>query len=157
MSKKKFSVSYILPIKELYSTEHYGAVSLVVSEFISSSNHDRHFVFGKKHQLKIIKYGKFVPRKILHIPFIKKTLLYSISCMFYIKTKLYKNNIIEIHNRPKFFKYFNFINNHIIIFFHNDPLKMEGSRTLSERMYLINNTSRIFFNSEYTKKQFLEG
>ena len=156
MNEKKITVSYILPIKDVYSCQNYGAVSLVVSEFINYSNHDQHFVFGKKHKLKVLRYGKFVPRKILTIPFVKKSLLFSVSCLFYIKTKLYKNNIIEIHNRPKMFRYFNFINNYVIVFFHNHPRYMEGSKTVNERMYLLKHASKLFFNSDYIKKQFLE-
>lgn len=156
MTESKITVSYILPIKDVYSCQNYGAVSLVVSEFINYSNHDQHFVFGKRHKLKVIKYGKFVPRKILTIPFVKKSLLYSVSCLFYIKTKLYKNNIIEIHNRPKMFRYFNFINNFVIVFFHNHPRYMEGSKSINERLYLLTNASKLFFNSDYIKKQFLE-
>lgn len=157
MNPENVSVSYILPIKDIYSCQNYGAVSLVVSEFINHSNHDQHFVFGKKHKLKVLKYGKFIPRKVLTIPFVKKSLLFSVSCLFYIKTKLYKNNIIEIHNRPKMFRYFNFFNNYVIVFFHNHPRHMEGSKTVNERMHLINHASKLFFNSNFIKNQFLEG
>ena len=145
MSNEYISVSYILPIKDLYSCQSYGAVSLVVSEFINFSNHDQHYVFGKKHTLKVLEYGKFIPRKVIPVPWVGKSHFFSLSCLFYIKTKLYNNNIVEIHNRPKLFRLFNFTNKHVTIFFHNDPLQMLGSQSVSERQYLLKYSSRLFF------------
>ena len=34
---------------------------------------------------------------------------------------------------------------------------MEGSKTLKERLYLINNVDKLFFNSKWSQKRFLQG
>ena len=70
-----------------------------------------------------------------------------------------KSNLIEIHNRPIYLKLLNSKLNkrNYSIFFHNDPLSMEGSKTVEEREFLIKNCYRIIFNSNWSKKRFLEG
>ena len=42
-----------------------------------------------------------------------------------------------------------------ILYFHNDPLSMSGSKSINERVELINNCSRIVFNSDWSKNRFL--
>jgi hypothetical protein len=43
------------------------------------------------------------------------------------------------------------------LFFHNDPLSMDGSKTVEERKKLLNICYKIIFNSNWSKKRFLEG
>jgi len=59
------------------------------------------------------------------------------------------------NNRPIYIKYIkkNFSNN-IFFYFHNDPITMEGSKTVAERLYLINNVDKLFFNSKWSQKRF---
>ena len=69
------------------------------------------------------------------------------------------SDIIEIHNRPN---YFHLIhektkNKKIILYFHNDPLTMTGSRSLNDRKKLLNDATKIIFNSHWSRKRFLEG
>ena len=66
-----------------------------------------------------------------------------------------KTRIIEVHNRPAYIKYIKeqFVNK-IFFYFHNDPLSMEGSKTLKERLYLINNIDKIFLTVNGHKKDF---
>ena len=45
----------------------------------------------------------------------------------------------------------------IILYFHNDPLTMSGSRSVKERKELLLNTTKIIFNSHWSRKRFLEG
>mgnify|MGYP001227167190 FL=1 len=44
-----------------------------------------------------------------------------------------------------------------ILYFHNDPLTMVGSKTIKERKFLLKICYRILFNSNWSKKRFLEG
>ena len=46
--------------------------------------------------------------------------------------------------------------NNLVLFFHNDPLDMKDSKTVSERINLLNKTKKIIFNSNWTKKRFLK-
>ena len=76
---------------------------------------------------------------------------------FLVEAKNTKIDILEIHNRPN---YINFLDNNSIskkiLYFHNDPQSMLGSRTINERINLLNKTERIVFNSNWSKMRFLE-
>ena len=72
-----------------------------------------------------------------------------------------KNNfsIIEVHNRPS---YINLLEKKIknkvfSLYFHNDPLSMDGSKTINDRKSLLKSCYKIIFNSNWSKKRFLEG
>ena len=69
------------------------------------------------------------------------------------------SNIIEIHNRPNYFHLINSfkINQKLVLYFHNDPLTMTGSRSTSDRKKILENSSKIVFNSHWSRKRFLEG
>lgn len=43
------------------------------------------------------------------------------------------------------------------LYFHNDPLSMDGSKTIEERKKLLKICYKIIFNSNWSKKRFLEG
>ena len=68
------------------------------------------------------------------------------------------SSIIEIHNRPHYLKYLinEGIKSKFVLYFHNDPLTMTGSKSLSERKYLVDICEKIIFNSLWSKKRFLE-
>ena len=42
-----------------------------------------------------------------------------------------------------------------VLYFHNDPLSMQGAKTKEERIYLYNNSEKIIFISHWIKKRFL--
>ena len=67
--------------------------------------------------------------------------------------------IIEIHNRPTYIKILSneFDKKIISLYFHNDPLSMEGSKTIQDRKFLLKRCYKIIFNSNWSKKRFLEG
>ena len=72
-----------------------------------------------------------------------------------IKGKNY--NIIEIHNRPLVFGILKkFIDSKFILYFHNDPLSMKGSKTIDERIKLLNQVEKIIFVSEWVQKRFFQ-
>jgi glycosyltransferase involved in cell wall biosynthesis len=77
-----------------------------------------------------------------------------------IKKKISKrNSIIEIHNRPQaanFFLYNNNNNNKIILYFHNDPLTLRGSKYAYQRIFLLKNLDKLIFVSDWTKRQFFK-
>ena len=43
------------------------------------------------------------------------------------------------------------------LYFHNDPLSMDGSKTIVDRKNLLKFCYKIIFNSNWSKKRFLEG
>ena len=43
----------------------------------------------------------------------------------------------------------------IVLYFHNDPLSMIGSKTVDERLKLLFICSKVIFNSEWSKSRFI--
>ena len=150
-------IGILLPYKENFSPEYPGAVSLFVNETSQKSKYKKNIVvfgntnFKKKFNLKYVNID------------LNKSLLSSqtknyVNKFVYFQKK-YNFSIIEIHNRPIYVKYlYNRIPNNVYsLYFHNDPLSMEGSKTIKERKNLLKICYKIIFNSNWSKKRFLEG
>ena len=74
----------------------------------------------------------------------------------FIKETKKKIDILEIHNRPHYIKYLNRnIKCKKILFFHNDPLNMQGSISVRDRLNLLNIVDTIIFNSYWSKSRYL--
>jgi len=93
---------------------------------------------------------------------LKKNLLTSGS-KYFVKSfldyeKKEPSDIIEIHNRPNYLTQISEakVKSKIVLYFHNDPLTMNGSKTTKDRIFLLNFASTIVFNSQWSKKRFLE-
>ena len=150
-------ISILLPYKENFSPEYPGAVSLFVYETskISSFKNDI-IVFGNTNYKKTfnLKYQNINTKKIL---FNSQTKDYVND---FIKLEKKNNSsIIEVHNRPSYIHIINSqIKNKILtLYFHNDPLSMDGSKTIEQRKNLLKICYKIIFNSAWSKKRFLEG
>ena len=145
-------ISILLPYKENFSSNYAGAVSLFVKDSVKNSKYfDTSYVFGS------MDYKKPFLKKYINIE-LKKKLLQSASknyvAEFLKKEKIINSDIIEIHNRPNYIKYFKNIKKKIILYFHNDPLSMTGSITVKDRIFLLNNIDKILFNSKWSQKRF---
>ena len=150
-------IGILLPYKENFSPEYPGAVSLFVNETSKKSKYRKNIIvfgntnFSKKFNLKYININ------------LSKNLLSS-QTKNYVKKfidlqRRFNFSIIEIHNRPIYVKYLydKIPNNIYSLYFHNDPLSMEGSKTINERKKLLKICYKIIFNSNWSKKRFLEG
>ena len=71
----------------------------------------------------------------------------------------YNFSIIEVHNRPSYINQLskNLKKTVLSLYFHNDPLSMDGSKTIEDRKKLLKSCYKIIFNSNWSKKRFLEG
>ncbi len=150
-------ISILLPYKENFSPEYPGAVSLFVYETSRISKFKKDITvygntdFKKKFPIRYVNIGS------------RKNILSS-QTKDYVKKfiNLEKNkesSIIEIHNRPTYVKILSseFNKKVISLYFHNDPLSMEGSKSIDERKFLLKKCYKIIFNSNWSKKRFLEG
>ena len=150
-------ISILLPYKENFSPEYPGAVSLFVYETTKISKFKKDItIFGNTDFKKIFNL-KYQNIKLIKNPFSSQT-------RDYVKKfiQLEKNNdstIIEVHNRPSYIKILdNGTQKKILtLYFHNDPLSMDGSQTIKERKNLLKICYKIIFNSSWSKKRFLEG
>ena len=150
-------ISILLPYKENFSPVYPGAVSLFVYETTKIS----------KYKKDIIVYGNTNLKKIYDLKYIN---INTKKEFFNSQTKNYVNNfiqlekknvssIIEVHNRPSYIHIINesLKNKVLTLYFHNDPLSMNGSKSINERKKLLKTCYKIIFNSAWSKKRFLEG
>ena len=150
-------ISILLPYKENFSPTYPGAVSLFVNDTTKISKYKKNItIFGNT------EFKEKFNIKYKNIDLTKK-IFRSQSKQYvneFIKLeKKNKSSLIEIHNRPIYLKYlFNNLNKRTyIIYFHNDPLSMSGSRSILDRTFLLKNCFKIIFNSNWSKNRFLKG
>ena len=145
-------ISILLPYKENYSPEYAGAVSLFVSSMVKLSKF--------KNNTKI--YGSTNFKSYLTSNYVNISLNKG---LFLSQTKQYINNfikiqekdvdLIEVHNRPNYALQLENLKKKIVLYFHNDPNSMLGSKTLNEKIKLVDLCNNIIFNSFWSKNQFL--
>ncbi len=147
-------ISILLPYKENFSPVYPGAVSLFVKDTTKLS----------KFKKKITIYGNTNLKRIYNLPykniFLKKNIMQSGSKIYvseFLKhEKKFLSDIIEIHNRPAYVgAIYKALNTKIVLYFHNDPLSMLGSKSVDERIEILDKTFKVIFNSEWSKKRFL--
>ena len=148
------NIAILLPYKENFTKTKAGAVSIFVNDTIKISNY--------KNDIKVYGYTSFKDRLNNYVNLhITKKFLNSTSSQylnkFLVKIKNIKIDILEIHNRPS---YIDFLDKNCkskkVLYFHNDPQSMLGSRTIVERINLLKKTERIIFHSNWSKMRFLE-
>ena len=150
-------IGILLPYKENFSPEYPGAVSLFVNETSTSSKFKKNIIvfgntkFKKKFNLRYKNIDLF------NNPLRSQTKAY-VNKFITLQEK-YDFSIIEVHNRPS---YINLLKKNIkdkvlALYFHNDPLSMDGSKTIDDRKALLKSCYKIIFNSNWSKKRFLDG
>ncbi len=147
-------ISILLPYKENFSPDYPGAVSIYVKDTTLCSKYYKNIIiYGSTN------YKNKLLKNYFNLPFKKK--IFKSSSKIYVDSflkqeKKRKSDIIEIHNRPIYVDQIKKKTNaKVILYFHNDPLEMTGSKTFKERINLFNNTEKIIFNSEWSKKRFI--
>ena len=149
-------ISILLPYKENFSFKKSGAVSLFVNDVIKHSELRKNtYVFGKTDE------KNYLDKNYINLNF-RRIFLKSHSKIYIKKFLEYENkfpsNIIEVHNRPA---YIDLISKNtkskIILYFHNDPLTMSGSKTLKDRKSLLLKVDHFIFNSEWSLNRFKIG
>ena len=153
--KDIIKIATILPYKENYTYSKAQAAAIWVCDFFKFSVFkNTNFIFGNTR-------GKdYLTKNYININIsnLKSKLSSSTNeyCKNFIeKTKDSNFDIIEIHNRPLVFNYLkNKIVSKFIIYFHNDPLSMNGSRSSNERLKLLNEVDKIIFVSKWVQNRF---
>ena len=147
-------ISILLPYKENFSPSYAGAVSIYVKSTTLCSRYKKKItIFGSTDFKKklLINY--------VNLPFNKE--IFQSGSKIYLENFLReeennKSDIIEIHNRPAYINtLFKRTEAKLVLYFHNDPLEMNGSKSAEERIVLFNKTRKIIFNSEWSKKRFI--
>ena len=158
LKKKIHKIATILPYKESYTFDYASAVSLWVSEYFRKSKfRNNNYIYGNT------KPGKYLTKNYINIPLNNLKLRFKSTSNEYTEKLIIELNkkqfeIIEVHNRPLvLFKLLDKIKSKFIMYFHNDPLSMSGSKTVSERKEILNKVNKLIFISEWVKKRFFKG
>ena len=146
-------ISILLPYKENFTHEAAGAVSLFVHQIWNVSKYK-----GKIKIYGSTNYKKYLNKNYINIKF-EKNIFRSSSKMyvdnFLNNAEVINSDIIEVHNRPHYIKFIKKkFKKKISLYFHNDPLSMDGSKSIQDRMYLIDNVDKLIFNSIWSKNRF---
>jgi len=146
-------ISILLPYKENFTKKNAGAVSLFVDQTTKVSQYKHNItVFGNT------LFKDYLDKSYKNIDFDKK--IFRSSSKIFVDNFLKNENvinsdIIEIHNRPNYIRsIIKKYQNKIFLYFHNDPLSMDGSSAIKDRLYLLRNVDRLIFNSQWSKKRF---
>ena len=148
-------IATILPYKENYSKKKAAAASLWVADFLKYSYFKKNnFIFGSTDQTDYLSKNYVnIEIKDYSSKFSSTTNTYCNELIKKINNRNY--DLVEIHNRPLVFNILKKkINSKFIIYFHNDPLSMKGSKTVKERLELLNSVEKIIFVSEWVQKRF---
>ena len=152
---QKLKIATILPYKENYSVDKASAASLWVSEFYKKSKFkNNNFIFGhtKSNQYLTKNYIN-IHLKNLKSKFKSTTNEYAKKLIKELNYK--KFDIIEIHNRPQLLhKLVNQVKGRFIFYFHNDPISMNGSKSVKERLKILENVEKLIFVSEWVRERF---
>lgn len=141
----------ILPNKEKFSKNESGAASIFVKDSLKPKDYKSYIIYGnsknnEKKYKKIYVNANQKNKLLSNYLYIKK---------FISKFKNKNITLFEIHNRPEYVINLkkNFPSAKFIIFYHNDPTKLRGSKILSQRKFLNNNCTNVFL-SNYIKNCF---
>ena len=141
----------ILPNKERFSNNESGAASIFAKESLKPKDYKSYIIYGnsnnnEKKYKKIFVNANQKNKFLSNYLYIKK---------FISKFKNKNITLFEIHNRPEYVinlkKYFPLAK--FIVFYHNDPTKLRGSKILSQRKFLNDNCTNVFL-SKYIKNRF---
>lgn len=147
--KNKKEIAVLLPNKEDFSTNKAAAASIWVKDFNKGKIINKQLVFGISTSSPLTK--NFIN--------LRYTNLINNS-FFYLKNFIKKLpnsiKIIEIHNRPHFFFFLKkrFPAYKFILIFHNDPNALRGSKSVKEKIEILERCDEVLFVSNYVKQKF---
>ena len=153
--KKKIAI--LLPYKEKYTSDEAAAASIWVKDYLNGSClKNETLVFGDLSKKKKPITKNFKNLDISKINFRKN---YSYTRKFYKLFNKYDFEIVEIHNRPESLVYLikKKLNCKFIFVYHNNPQDLRYSKTVSERVFIVNNCHQIYFVSKWVMNKFFEG
>ena len=142
----------ILPYGEEFNKKSAGAAGIFVKESLKNEKIEK---YKQKCSSSFIIYGSTqnVYKRFKKIYVQSGTEKKFFSNANYIKNFINKFekkiiNNIEIHNRPAYAKKLieAFPSSKIFIFYHNDPRKLRGSKSVDERNFLKNRCINIFLS-----------
>ena len=153
--KKNIKIATVLPYKENYTFNKASAASLWVSEFFKKSKYrSANHIYGHTKDKDFLTRN-YVNIDLKNIKSKLKSATKEYTSKLIKRFKSINYDIIEIHNRPLILdELIRNIKSRYIMYFHNDPLSMNGSKSIKQRLDIISNVEKIIFVSEWTQKRF---
>ena len=146
-------ISILLPYKENFSVNYAGAVSLFVRDTTNESEFKNSCIILGNMTYKIPLLKNYINLNLTKNFLQSKSNQYVKFFLDYEKKR--NSDIIEVHNRPNYIKFIRkSYKNKLVLYFHNDPLTMNGSKNANDRIYLLNNIDKIIFNSKWSQNRF---
>ena len=149
------NISILLPYKENYSPSYPGAVSLFVDATSKISTYKNSITIFGNTNFKNRLYGNYNNIKLPKNNFLRSQSSSYVNKFIELQKDL-NSDVIEIHNRPNYISKISTLKKKIVLYFHNDPTSMLGSKKISERIALLNCCEKIIFNSQWSKNRFLK-
>ena len=152
---QSLKIATILPYKENYTPDKASAASLWVSEFYKNSKFKKNnFIYGHTKSKKYLTKNYInINLKNIKSKIRSTTNEYAEKLIKDLNSKNY--NIIEVHNRPQLLlKLLNKVKSRFIFYFHNDPLSMNGSKSINDRLRILNSIDKLIFVSEWVRNRF---
>jgi glycosyltransferase involved in cell wall biosynthesis len=155
--KKKIAI--LLPYKDHFTNSDAGSASIWVKDFNKHSKYKNQIkILGNAPSSKdLIDSKNYINLKLGTNAFVSKNFSY---VKEFIKiNKILKFNIVEVHNRPSYVNQIHKSGTKIklVLIFHNNPISLGGSKTLSERKFLVERCEKLLFVSNWVKERFFEG
>ena len=147
-------IGILLPYKENFSPDYPGAVSLFVNETSLNSKFKKNItVFGNTHHKKKFRIN-YKNIDLFNNPLRSQTRAYVNK--FITLQKKYNFSIIEVHNRPSYINLLkkNLGDKILALYFHNDPLSMDGSKTINDRKIYLKVVTKLSLTVTGLKKDF---
>jgi glycosyltransferase involved in cell wall biosynthesis len=149
------SILVVLPPREGFSAQHFGAIALCVQDFITHSRY--------RAQSTVIGGidGDSFPEIPYHALAQKhwwqtRSYAYARACLAQIKIQ--NPALVEVHNRPNLAHYLaKRWRGKIALHLHNDPQEMKLAKTSAQRQWLLNHCAAIYCVSDYIRQRFVEG
>ncbi len=151
-------INILLPYKEKFDENKASSVSITVKNNLLHSNYLNEIkIFGQKVQNPIFKEN-FVGFKYSFLSLKSRNKFLAHEMLKLMNKDSEKKQLIEIHNRPYLVEQITKENQFpISLFFHNDPQEMKGSKSIKERVNILEKCAAVFCVSEFIKKKFLQG
>lgn len=156
MTIKDTPIAIILPAREGFSPNAFGAVSLTVRDFSLYSKYSKQsYTFGMRKDTPFFDKLYYEPLEVDRQWYETNTRAY----LRALRNRMHSLNpsLVEVHNRPTIAKKLAKSGNYkVALFLHNDPQEMRAAKTPRLRDELLEYCDAIYCISQFIQGRFLE-
>ena len=151
-------IDIFLPAKERFSPSNAGAISGVVRDLVQASRASKQFrIIGTDVQTSLMPehFTGILPK----MRWLNGHNIGLAAAYLDLIHTTGAPDLVEVHSRCHVARYLvqKSPSLNVTLYLHNDPRKMRGGRSVSERMYLLKKLAGIICVSDYIRNCFLDG